>query len=192
MDKKAVAKFLSVLSVVVLVSSLLFVLFVPKPSTKGLAAKDRTARSKILTATKFAKDNIDAADKVLVHTVWQETPELVGPKALAKVSKYAQDHRIKLSAFRPQKQIDGVLIQLPFVITVEGSFSDVMEFEKELEKPENKLAVNMVQLASADAASDKVSGNLYVLAYLVNNELKTESASSNSASKGDSKDVKAG
>jgi hypothetical protein len=61
----------------------------------------------------------------------------------------------------------GDILQLPFLVNVEGPFMAVMRFERELEAPAAKVAVEDLQLGSSDESSDQVTGTITVATYKV-------------------------
>jgi hypothetical protein len=51
------------------------------------------------------------------------------------------------------------------LVALEGSYLDIVAFMRSLEKPESKLAVEMIQLNSSDGISDRTNLTLGVVAY---------------------------
>lgn len=156
----------SIASIVVMAATLAFILLVPKPTLKGLKAKFDKARPLQESAAKKAKESQARAIDEIGKYVWTGKDSEVAPAALDKVTRIAFTRHIKVVAFRPQKMIEGNFNQIPFLINLDGSYPDVMRFEKDLEDPANRLAVNLVQLTSADSNSDHVTATVGVLAYL--------------------------
>jgi Tfp pilus assembly protein PilO len=103
--------------------------------------------------------------QVAVYT-WNVKQEEIGPLALAGISKLVRNHGLKLITFRPQKaEQEKDLTRVPFLMALEGPYSDVVAFTRDLEKPQSKLALNMIQLNSADGVTDQVSAAINVVAY---------------------------
>lgn len=150
----------------ILVGTGIFMIFVPKPTTAGLAAgKSRSEKELIARLNKIEADKKLLVTQVTNHT-WPLKTEEVGPKALESITAFAQKHRLKLMAFRPQKPAEvNNLTQLPFVISIEGPYPAIMRFTKELESPALKLGTNLVQISGTDPNSDLVSATIGVVAY---------------------------
>jgi|GEM_PF-3309719 len=111
---------------------------------------------------------------------WGEGPDEVVPEALAVINRLAVLHHLKVTAFRPQKSVSVVgMTEIPFALTVEGTFLDTMGFVRDLETTDTKLAVNLVQVNSAESSTDHVSGTVNFVAYL-----KAAPAPANSAKGG--------
>jgi hypothetical protein len=73
---------------------------------------------------------------------------------------------LKLITFRPQKaEQERDLTRIPFLLALEGPYSDVVALTKDLERPQSKLAVNMLQLNSSDGVTDQVNAAINVVAY---------------------------
>jgi len=118
-------------------------------------------------ATKAAEDRVMEANLQLAAQTWPGDAQQIAPVALAKVTQLVQARRLRLVAFRPQRTTaNGDLTQLPFLVTVEGSYPGVVAFTKDLEAPSTKLAVSLVQIASADAGSDQVTASVGLVAFM--------------------------
>jgi hypothetical protein len=72
-----------------------------------------------------------------------------------------------LDAFRPQRS-DAKLNppQLPFLVTIEGHFTDVVGFAKEFDDSGNKLALSQIQMSASEDGTDAVTANVVLVAYL--------------------------
>lgn len=161
---------LTITSIVLLVGALGFTVFLRTghgPSTKGLKKKANSNQVQIAGAIKKAEETKKRAKANLSKVVWQATPEAVSSKTLNDVASLTKKYKLNLVASRPLRRVDTPeMIQLPWQIVVEGAFQDVVGFERELEDPANRLAVNLFQLASGDATSDKVSATVGVIAFV--------------------------
>jgi Tfp pilus assembly protein PilO len=162
-----IANGLIVTSLLVVVALAIFMKVSPAPTVEGLAKAKQLSRNKVDQEIALAKaQNRQLTASIDAHT-WPIPADQVGPQALAKVTALAKSHNVKLVAFRPQKQNDAEgLIQLPFLILVDGQFTSVMQFMKDLDKTDTKLAVSLVQMASADEATDRVTASVGAAAYL--------------------------
>jgi Tfp pilus assembly protein PilO len=160
----------SITSVIVLAGTFGYMIYVtkfPLPSTDVL---DRKANEQKLAI----KENIKKADarkaesQALIDKVtWSSAPEDIQTNALKIVSEAAATKRLKLSAFHPQRPaVADNLDTLPFQVTVEGPFLDVLDFERMLEIPKTRLAVSLIQISSADPSTDRITANIGVVAYM--------------------------
>lgn len=158
---------LSTVAAVVLLGTLGSMVFMKKPTLKGLQSKYNRQKLQEQIATKKAKDR---AAEILAYRdslSWGENPQMAGTAAMANVTEMARKHGVKLVSFRPQKTNDlGNLSILPFLINVDGPFPNVVSFAHDLEATQTKLAPNLLQVTSADPASDRVTANIGVIAFL--------------------------
>lgn len=169
------ANVVTLASVAVLASTLVFMLVVPKPTTKGLAKERRDKEFKIKLDTEKARQRLAEAKAQMKDRVWTGSIERIGPVSLERIDKLAAKRRLKMIALRPQRTDEiADFTQVPLTVTVEGSFLDVMGFVKEVQAPENKLSVAQIQLASADGASDMVTLTIGLNAFAVPGEDKAD------------------
>jgi Tfp pilus assembly protein PilO len=170
-------------SLAILVVTGLVMLFVPKPTTDGLArGKVRSERELEDRLKKLKADKVKLATQIVTHT-WPLKMEEIGPKGLESINAFAGKHRLKLMAFRPQKPLEvNNLTQLPFLISIEGPYPAIMRFVKELENPSLKLGTNLVQISGSDPNSDLVSATIGVVAYK-QIEIKKPQGKTNAAKK---------
>ena len=165
--EQAVPNAISLASILILVVLLLWMLLGQKPTVKGLATSQRKNEMKAKIATRNAEERAESANKWLTDYAWKGTEQNVTPVALASVNGLLEPTKIKMISLRPQRMaVGGKLSQVPYVLTLEGSFAEVKALIPRLERKENKLAVNLVQIASADSASDKVTATIGLIAYL--------------------------
>lgn len=122
---------------------------------------------------KFDAD-IDATEKTnavaqaaIAGTLWTVGPDEVSPQALSIVSGLAAKNHLKVIAFRPQKPVDVQgMTSIPFSLSVDGAYLDALKLVKDIETTDTKLAVSLVQVNSAEASSDHVTGTINFVAYL--------------------------
>ncbi|MBC8065800.1 MAG: type 4a pilus biogenesis protein PilO [Chlorobia bacterium] len=172
-----------IIAITVLVVTGLVMLFVPAPTTAGIASgKIRSQKELDERLAKLEKDKRDAK-AMIVSQVWKVPIAEVGPKALAFITSFAQRQNVKLLAFRPQKivEVNG-LNQLPFLITIEGPYPGVMKFVKDLEAPALKVGTSLVQVTGSDPSTDTVSATVGIVAYK-QLEIKSASKGKTNASK---------
>jgi len=156
-----------VASILALLGTLIVMVFVPPPTAKGLSTKARRDEMKARIAIKDAREREAEAMRLVAETTWAGNAQTVGPAALARVTQMAKSRNLRLVAFRPQRQSDDAdLTMLPFLITVEGTYPNVVQFSRDLETTGTRLSVSMVQVSSADANSDRVTATVATMAYL--------------------------
>ena len=131
-------------SILVIICSVIFMILSPKPAPALTENQVRT----------------------IANRTWTGTPEEVLPIALQKVATMAQAHHLKIVGFHPQTVIVAPSITLiPCVVNVDGSFVNVVAFEKDIEGDSTNLTVNLMQLATADQETNKVTASIGVVAY---------------------------
>lgn len=161
------ASVLAVVAILTLLGTFLFMVLVPKPSTANLAEKTRREAMKIRIKTKDADDRLAMAKATVTSTTWPGIGDDVAPAANARLTTMATRRGVKLTSFRPQRTTAKTdLTVLPFVITVEGSFPQVVELTRDIDTAGSRMAVNLIQITTANDDSDRVSATVGVMAYL--------------------------
>lgn len=161
------AAVLGILAVAILLGALGCVLFLKMPTAAEVGQGRIRSEHQLADAAKSSRKKAAELEAKIKPLVWSGAPEQVGPEALAQVTGLAKANHLKLVAFRPQKPLSvGPLTQTPFTISIDGSFLDSMKFIQQLETDRTRLAVGLIQLSSADAWSDHVSGTVSVVAYV--------------------------
>jgi Tfp pilus assembly protein PilO len=183
-DRDLGAKILGAISIVALIAGIVF-LCLPKPSeaaflqSKKKQISDMEAKAKAATAEQASFEQSNKA------RLWTGSFAEIGPEVLAEVTRLAKSHRLKLATFRPQKPTDMKgLTELPFLMAVEGPFPELAQLLSELEKPENKLAVLMIQLAAGDQTSDTVTASISIAAFVEQQPAPTTDSKSGTKAKG--------
>jgi Tfp pilus assembly protein PilO len=178
-------------SMAAMVGITIFHLATPLPkfsmTPQGRVTQEARARNKVYTMRK----QIEEADARIASMTWKEDAELVGPAALAIVNGIAKQRSLKVASFRPQKAVtEGSLVRLPYQISLEGSYTDVVGFVRQLETPTHKLVVNNVQIASSDGETSAVKATIGIWAVQVSKtpEKPTRSTRRNSAMRDGSND----
>lgn len=146
-----------VASVIVTVATFAYHTLTPMPSfaLSKRAQAEQVERARL--ATYAAREAGEKAKADAARRLWKEDPEKVGPAALEIVNQLARKRNLKVSSFRPQKPVDEAgLMRLPYLVSLEGTYRDALAFVKEVGQPENRLAVNLIQFASADGESSSV------------------------------------
>ena len=150
------------LAVMVIAGACLKLLPPPQaPSSK----QDAAARNKIIKSTKAIMDATTAERQSLTGSTWPGRPEDVGPITLKQVNSLLQSRHLKLVGFHAQKAIEQPNITLiPFVVSVDGGFPNVMAFTRDLEQSGTKLVVNLFQISNADQSTDTVTASIRITA----------------------------
>ena len=163
-------------TMVVLFGLLVFDLTVPVPKATERFAARREDDFLLQKEAKNLKDDYDAARAVIASRVWTANPDTISSQTLAVATEGAKRFGLGLSGFRPQKPIDeGELTRLTYVMTLEGPYPGLQAMVRDLETPGRRLSVHMVQVASADDASDLVNATIGVSAFVEKAKPKTPS-----------------
>jgi Tfp pilus assembly protein PilO len=152
--------------IVLLSASLVMFLFVHPPTTKGIQGKKLAKLRQASNAIDTANERIDVIKQVFEKTKWKEKPDLITGNVLSIVRAATAKASVKLISFRPQRTVETTdLLQLPYVLAVDGSFPNVVKFVQSIEESDSKLAVSSFQLASAEGTSDFVTASVGLVAY---------------------------
>jgi hypothetical protein len=145
-------------SILVLACTLVFMMVVPKPTNQGLAKERRDREFRVKLDTQNARERVQASQAAITPLVWSVPISQIGPGALEKVTDLVESRRLTLIALRPQRsQQVADLTQVPFLATVEGPFPAALGFVRDLEGASNRMAVSLIQMASQDGDSDRVT-----------------------------------
>ena len=151
-----------------MLAGIALVLFLPKPSLASIQANQKRQEADIQVRAAQARKDFDAAETKVKKRVWSGGAEEVGPGALKAMNGLAAKYRVKLSGFRPERTTQTAgLDLLPYSVTATGAYLDVLTFAKAIESPDNKLAVDSLQIASSEANSDQVIAMIGLTAYRV-------------------------
>lgn len=157
--------------------------FVPLPTVQQAVLAKRRQEDDIKKAVAQANVDVLTNHASSQPKLWQESDDRIAPEALSHVTSLALANKVKVTAFRPQKDlVAGTLAILPLFLTIQGPFPNVMSFERDLEDKEPLLAVNLLQVASADSSSNQVTATIGLSAYL---HPTTTQANMNAAKEGD-------
>ncbi len=159
---------LTALGALVLAGTLLYVVLVPAPTTRGLVARARTKEREIQNKVADAKGRETEIGAVLAKRKTPLPPDAIASSTLARVTLFASKGGLRLTAFRPQRTTDsptGVTLY-PYQITVEGPFPAVAKFVRALETETTDLAVTLLQLAtSSEGDAGRVNATVGVVAF---------------------------
>jgi hypothetical protein len=140
---------------------------IPMPAVKKTnQAGKKAVNLAIKTVDVLRKDTAEKRAEI-DSRIWKGSSDSVSSQTLDKASTMAKTHGLHLTAFRPQKPDEqGELTRLVYVMTLEGPYPGLQAMVRELETPENRLSVHMVQVASSDEASDLVTATVGVSAFI--------------------------
>ncbi len=97
-------------------------------------------------------------DRVMART-WSLEPEALGVQVMGIVGRAAERRRLEVSNFTSGRVIlSAGLRQVPFAVTLAGSFPDVLAVMAELEKPTSRLVIGGVKLAPNTVVAPDVGG----------------------------------
>lgn len=149
----------------VLTCALLFDLFVPMPKPPMTPAERLEAQRSAETGLAAARRNLASEQVEVKAGLFDLTEEQLGPAVLRLATEAAKAEKLQVRAFRPRRsvEVEG-LKQSWFMMSVEGPFPAVLSLVRRLEDKGTKLAVNMVQMSSADGHSDRVNATIGVVA----------------------------
>jgi hypothetical protein len=161
-----IASLIGIFAVLILIGTTVW-MYLPLPNQKGITQNRNKQLAQLNQQIESSQKSSADAQKAIDPFLWTGKSEQVGPAALDTVTKLAKNAKLKLLAFRPQKPDDEPGVTLyTFGVTVDGPYTNAMQLVKDLENPKNKLAVTWVQINSADAATDRVTGTINVVAYM--------------------------
>lgn len=166
---------LILLSVMVMAAFAAVDFFLPRPTLAQSIQRYRRAEKDLREKSAKLREDLAEIDRRIEQRTWKGTPDSVGAQALDIADGIAKAHQMSMSAFRPQKAMDdGELTRLSFVMTLEGRFVGLQQVVRELETPARRLSVHLVQVASADEASDLVNATVGITAFLEKPKPKPE------------------
>jgi Tfp pilus assembly protein PilO len=162
---------LIVLSLLILAGTLAYMLFVPAPSAAGIARGRVTSRRKIQDEIRSTRERNDAMEREVAPLLWQGSVESITSRVLARVTNLANRQNLKVAAFRPQKtQPLDATTELPFNVQVSGTYAQLRALVDQLDRPQSKVALRSVQVASSDTATDAVTAAITLSAYTLTAE----------------------
>ncbi len=162
-DPKAATNAMYILACLLMLGSIAGLVL---PSQK---AKDTKAESKkqIDLVRRAKSDQLIAQSSVAARTWTGEDAAITGA-ILNLTTTLARKRGVGFVRLQPQRAaLGGALEQLPYLLVVEGPFPAVAALEKDLEVPENRLAVSAFQITSSDSETNKVSASIGVVAQRV-------------------------
>lgn len=169
-------------SLLILVGTGVYMMVVPKPTSEGKATGRERTYKKVLNDLESVQKNLTETKAAIDAKVWDVPVAQIGPKTLESITSIAQKAKLKVVAFRPQKPVPvNGLTQLPFIVSLEGSYVGVMNLVHEIEAKGSKIAPSLVQFSSTDSNSDLVTATVGIVAYAQENEKKPSTSDKKSA-----------
>lgn len=158
---------LMAIAILVLVCALGFLVFVKRPSMSDAKFVHTVAQGKLHDQLMLGKARLTKLASAAAPVIWTSSIDAVAPSALAKVTALAKTRQVKLGAFRPERttQLNG-LTEVPFLVSVDGTFPNTIAFIRDLEGSSSKLAVSQAQMSSSDGNSDRVTASVGIVAYV--------------------------
>lgn len=155
-------------AIMVILGALAAIFLFPKPSAHGITAKQAMTQQQAIKQADSLSRDLREVEASLASRTWKGGPQQVGPAALNSMSALAKSNQVKLSGFRPQRSNSVAGLELlPFAVTAEGRYLDVLRFVQAIEKSDSKVAVDRLQFASAEANSDQVTAVVGITAFRV-------------------------
>jgi Tfp pilus assembly protein PilO len=170
----SVAAAIAILAILILTGALGVLLFVPNPTEAGITRGRPRMIANLQREVADLKKESAAITMQIEPLLWDASVAQIAPQALASINRLAASHKVQILAFRPQKPIETTgLTLMPFSLTVDGSYPNVMQVVKDLDKSNLKLAVGLVQVGASDGATDHVTGTINIVAYMKTATVKT-------------------
>lgn len=144
-------------SVLVFVVALGFAV-VPPPARVNPATGQRKSLGIARTATAKAEALARAGSARVVDRTWAMEPEALGVQVMGTVGRAAERRHLQVSNFTVGRTIPSAgLRQVPFMVTLSGSFPDVLGAMAELERPNSRLVIGGVKLSPNGATTSEVA-----------------------------------
>lgn len=139
--------------------------FLPKPRpVVQYLAKQKQLKTVEEKTTKL-QETLKADEAYVESQLWSEPPSAIGPAVLSQAQDICQARNLNLKVFRPQRTgMEGKLERLPFLLNVEGSYTNVLEAIADLEAPGTRLGVSFAQISALDGDQNVVAAAISVLA----------------------------
>ena len=163
---------LILLSLLILASTLAFVLFVPRPGAARGAKSWASTRRRLADNVVDTKAQERRARAAIRPRLWHSDPESVTATILNQLSAQSAYRHLKLTAFRPERgqEFDG-MTEMRFTAQMAGPYPAVHTLLRSLDARGSKIALRSVslgpsQLGPAQASSGDVSASLGLSAFV--------------------------
>jgi hypothetical protein len=147
-----------------------FVAFTVPPARKDGVASNRASLASARKTNLATLAQADRSTRNVMGRTWTGDPETLGSRVMARLTKLAEERHVQLASFQAGRAIEAPsLIQTPFVVTLQGTFENVLRTIRAIENPDYKLAVSGLKLEPAKTVGSEantVSTTLSLTAFL--------------------------
>lgn len=112
------------------------------------------------------RGEIERLEKEVASLTWSESPESLPPLLLKTLHGTAREAGVSLGSFRPGRlQAAASGSKLPVTVQVKASFPKAARFLERLQADQKRIALERVQIAATDAATDVVAMEIRLAVY---------------------------
>lgn len=160
-------KIAGIVAAVCMVATAGFHFLAPMPSAANETKRHHATEVKLKEETARLMAQI-SSDRAFVESAFFDAiPEQLGSEVMGKIDALSQKFNVKVQALRPQRVVSSHGIQkYPYSVVVQGAFPKVAAFLNQIQNKETKLALNSVQITSADGETDNVTATIGIAAFL--------------------------
>jgi Tfp pilus assembly protein PilO len=153
------------LAVVVMLGTLGYAVLGPKPTDREIWQKTNQEKKDLIAKIALNRSRLDESEGKQAAYTWKLTSDQIGPDVLTNLNALAKNKQVLLSNFRPGKLTEnGGLRVLTYDLTLAGTYGTVWEFLREVQEPEQLLAIQSVQMSNTDGISDAVTAKVTLIA----------------------------
>ena len=158
---------MTAIGILLMAATLAYSIVVKPPDPKEAVAKQAQDIAKSKHETQHATEIKQTTVAGTQMRLWSDPDDRIAPKTLKILTDLAEKHGLKVSSFRPQKEMSaGALTILPFFVSLDGPFPAVGDYLREFEENQQTLIVTNVQIASSDQNTHAVTASIEVCAYI--------------------------
>ena len=147
-----------------------YVAFVTPAAPKNAVASNRASLESTRKANLAVLAQADQATGDVLRRTWTGDPETLGSRVMDRLRKLAAERHVQLASFQVGRAVEAPsLIETPFVVTLQGTFDNVLRTVRAIENPDYKLAVSGLKLdpaKSVGSEANTVSTTLSLTAFL--------------------------
>ena len=187
-----------VASLVILVAALLVGLFVPLPSTNGVAKSPELQLKDLNHQITMLQTQEQTAGQTIAARTWQGSQNDVSAAILANLTAQAKLEGLAVGSFRPQRTTDlNGVTELPYAVQITGPYPGVRLMMRSLDSPKSKVVLRSAQITAATNSTTDVAATLGLSAYVATDPIilaaaATAKANAAAANKTASASTKAG
>jgi len=117
--------------------------------------------------TRSLEDAASAGEDAVLARTWNASAESLASQILSRLNRLAETQHLHVNGFHSGRVISAPgLLEVPCVFVLDGAFMDVMAAVQELERPESKLAISQLKIASTSNPG-QVTATLALTGFLV-------------------------